>query len=651
MRWFWQRRRDRNESAPDERQARHSATSAPMAAATVERAPSTTARLRQQQATREPRDALLRYALDSLVARGARVRVEEEDVVAATLADGQVVRYTTTLARARAEEETQFLVEGSGALTSLLETAAASARLTGLLLGASGAADALALAASVAPSGETCGRCAGLGGEPWLRGQPSCAACPLREGRLALRWAEPPIAASAERTWQAQAVELTYLLVHRDRRGRTDEWLRLVLDAATGRTLTSLTPEQLARAEAVALAPESIRHIGAAAERARTEVAPALEAAALFLRQRTEREYRRRVEEITGTHQRLRGESPEDRRLIDAALNRELAALGEVFGVEVDARLESVCLVTTPMVLVALRLPSGAMTECTVDLGRGTVAPPACSVCGEPCEAGIVCPQGHPRCGTCLTTCVACGRGHCATCDEPEYQQCALCDEAVCPECAHACTTCGKVYCPDHLWACGVGAHTVCLTCVQLCVRCERTLCAEHALRCSLCGDVLCAEHALACAECGTSLCAAHSRACATCGKLLCAEHASTCEHCGATTCASDAFDCLGCGQHLCTCAEPAPCATCQVRYCTRCLGAEEACPACRALAPAGAEALALLARAATQEPALAGKQTWQAGENARATVFVTREVGRQSVYVVSAEGTVLNSCRKGWRA
>ena len=52
----------------------------------------------------EPRDELLRFARDYLVASGARVRVEDTDLLTATLADGRHVRYTTSPTRARTEE-------------------------------------------------------------------------------------------------------------------------------------------------------------------------------------------------------------------------------------------------------------------------------------------------------------------------------------------------------------------------------------------------------------------------------------------------------------------------------------------------------------------------------------------------------------------
>src|SRR6476646_9262647 len=57
----------------------------------------------------EPKDALLRYAREYLLARGARVRMEGEETLSAILPDGTSTRYTTSLAQARAEEETQYL--------------------------------------------------------------------------------------------------------------------------------------------------------------------------------------------------------------------------------------------------------------------------------------------------------------------------------------------------------------------------------------------------------------------------------------------------------------------------------------------------------------------------------------------------------------
>jgi hypothetical protein len=93
--------------------------------------------------------------------------------------------------------------------------------------------------------------------------------------------------------------------------------------------------------------------------------------------------------------------------------------------------------------------------------------------------------------------------------------------------------------------------------------------------------------------------------------------------------------------------------------------GEAPACPACRALAPTTPDDLALLERAEAwereaqkardEQPTKGDKtidlrQRWLVGRNAQASVFVSRSVGRQIVYVVAPDGAIIHSERKGWR-
>ncbi|MFI5272766.1 MAG: hypothetical protein ACHQ4H_07000, partial [Ktedonobacterales bacterium] len=71
--------------------------------------------------TVELRGAALQFARDALLLAGARVRVEDADVIAATLPDGTRRRYTDALARARGEQDAILLVPGGAALAALLE--------------------------------------------------------------------------------------------------------------------------------------------------------------------------------------------------------------------------------------------------------------------------------------------------------------------------------------------------------------------------------------------------------------------------------------------------------------------------------------------------------------------------------------------------
>ncbi len=371
------------------------------------------------------------------------------------------------------------------------------------------------------------------------------------------------------------------------------------------------------------------------------------------------------------------------------AQTRELAGLAEVYAIEVEAALENVAFISTPMIEMALDLPGGGAFTLTADLGRGVVAPPTCEVCGAASLSGFVGATGDFLCAACGAICTHCGAVGARVSSAPSLagaersaaangalKACATCGELTCDDCLRTCAQCGSQHCADHVWACkecAAGATLLCLACATLCARCDGILCATHTRACSACGESLCGEHALACGECARTLCPAHARRCVTCQRPLCADHAAACEECGAVMCARDTFACLGCGRDLCRCAAPAACGLCQVEYCVRCLGAPGAaakgaaptCPACRALAPTTPDDLALLERAAAWErealkardaaPPKAEKtinvrQQWLVGRNARVSVFVSRGVGRQIVYVIAPDGAIIHSERKGWR-
>ena len=656
MRWLWPWRKSderaagkkgkRDANARNAQQA-HAATLAPPPSPTlvVERGVGSGRLGAHAAPTYEPRDALLRFARDALRARGAQVRVEDDDLVTATLADGAQARYTTTLARARTEADATLLVEGSAALATLYDEAAQRARVVALRLAE--AAEPLALIADLTPgpfphlwegekrrrsgAGELCGRCVGVGGEGWTRGTPTCAACPLREGRLALRWAAAPVATRVTRRYEATGVELTYRIGGRDRRGRRDEWLRLTIDApeqteqayptappaplrspsappsparggGAGGGGAPLTPEQIAQATAIALPADAHATLRAASARAQRQLTPALEAASAFLQQSAADEYQRRVADLTAHYERLRREAPEQANELAAAQARELAGLAEVYAVEVEATLENVAFVTTPYAEVTFDLPDGAAFILSADLGCGTVAPPTCAVCGVASLSGYVCAHGEFACVGCGAACGQCGA---VACPHPQplpqgergdregrgvgggapseraaltmLASCETCGELMCGNCLRGCAQCGSQQCPDHLWACkecAADAGRLCLGCATLCARCAGVLCATHARACSVCGEALCGEHALACGECARTLCDAHASVCVTCQRPLCADHTDACEECGAVMCARDTFACLGCGRRLCQCAAPAACGLCQVEYCVRCLAA-----------------------------------------------------------------------------
>jgi hypothetical protein len=378
----------------------------------------------------EPKDALLRFAREYLLACGAHVRMEGEETLSASLPDGTSVRYTTSLARARAEEETRYLAEGTAALAEMLERSATEARLTALRLAPDGDSVALGLRACAEPA-VGCGRClaADLGatGAAGPRGVPLCAECPLREGRLLFAGLEGARRAEVVREWEAQGAELTYVLAGRNRQGRQDEWVRVAVLDTHGRRCQLLSPDNLSQAQPGTLTSTAAEVLESATRAAEAELTPAIEAAACYLRLRTEDEYQRRIEETRATSRRLRGEDPDQAREIDAALDRELAALVEVYAVEVEARLESICLIASPVAEVRIRGAERGELTLLVERGRGRVLPPLCGDCGQPCSAGSVCGVGHVRCASCERVCAACGARTCPVCSETRIIACASC--------------------------------------------------------------------------------------------------------------------------------------------------------------------------------------------------------------------------------
>ncbi len=637
MRWFWQRRKKDEPSA-----------AAPNARGAVATAPRPGGVSGHLASAMEPRDALLGFTRDLLNAQGARVRVEEDDLIIATLPDGSLARYTTTLARARAEDETTLLAQGAAALEAFFDEAAQRARVVALRLPA--LADPATLALQwLAPLAEGCGRCVGHGAEPWLAGAPTCDACPLRAGRPALEWAQPPVAARSLRQSDAQSVELVYRLIGRDRRGRRDEWARLAFDSA-GRALSPLPLDLLGDAQPAERAAASAS-VAQASARAQERLLPALDALSLTLQQRVADDYQRRVEDVTATHERLRRERPEEGQAVAAALERELASLAEVYGAEVEARLESVVLIVSPVAQVAIETAQDAGPTVAVDLGRGTVSLPACAICAAEVRAGRVCAQGHVACATHLESCGHCGATRCPVCEPAPLARCALCGDATCGACATACAACARVFCAGHTWRCAACEQALCLEHLNVCGACGDPLCAEHSSQCGACGEVRCERDIRHCKTCGETRCERHAVACVTCGEPLCETHSMRCEQCGQPVCGEDIFTCLGCGRALCGCAGPAACASCGADYCARCRGETGVCPACRALESPGADDLRALEQAAEREPTINLKRKWQVGRNALARVYIAHGLGREEAWVVTSAGEVLGARRKGWLA
>jgi hypothetical protein len=336
-----------------------------------------------------------------LSATGARVRLEGDDLLSATLPDGTTARYTTTLARADAQ--TRLLAPGDSELARMLDEASHHARLTWLRLPRSGDPVQMVRGLLVAP--ETgCTRCSReeaasetLASTPGVAGIALCATCPAREGKTVLAGASKLRSVTISREWEALGIELTHRLSARDRGGRTVERLRVARDVASGRVIEPLSLEQAESAHAgdPATVDGDVRKAAAAAiERIQETIQAALEAAGIFLRQRAGDAYRARVAEVRATHERLRRDQPQAARAIVAGMERDLAALAEVHGVDVHATLESVCLIATPMAEAHVRLANGAELPLIVDLGRRC----ALSFSGaEPAAIAPTTPARKPR--------------------------------------------------------------------------------------------------------------------------------------------------------------------------------------------------------------------------------------------------------------
>lgn len=644
MRWFWQRRKKPEPSAAASAEREASGDSARGSVATAPRPAGSSGRL---ASTAELRDELLRFTRDLLNAQGVRVRAEDDDLIIATLADGSTARYTTTLARARDEEETTLLAQGATALEAFFDEAAQRSRV--VALGLPAVADAATLAREwLAPLAERCGRCAGLGGEPWLVGAPGCDACPLRAGRFALTWEQPPVGARIVSQQDAQSVELVYRLIGRDRSGRRDEWLRLAFDA-DGRSLAPLTLDLLSGAQPAEPSAASAASLAESSARTQERLRPALDAWDAILQQRVGDDYQRRVAEVTATHERLRRERPDEARSVEAALARELASLAEVYSVEIEARLESVIFITSPSAQVTVESAPGVGPTVGVDLGRGAVSAPVCAVCASETRAAHICAQGHAVCASHVTRCAHCGAVRCPVCERLPLAACALCGDATCDACATRCDACDRTFCANHTWRCAECATTLCLEHLHMCGECDRAICEAHTSRCGACHDERCPNHTQRCKTCGEARCSAHASACATCGQSLCEAHMVACEQCGQSLCSEDVVTCLGCGRALCGRHGGAACATCGVEYCAQCQAESAQCPACRATVTPDEVDLAALQAAAEREPRINLKRKWQVGQNALARVFIARSLGRDEVWVVTRQGEVVSAQRKGW--
>jgi hypothetical protein len=641
MKWFWQRRK---KEAPATNVPTKEPQPERLNRATQPRAPKRSTPL---AITAEPRGELLAFARDLLSAQGLRVRVEEDDLVTASGSDGATARYTTTIARARAEEEITLLTQGAPALSAFFDVAAQRARRSSVTLTRPDDPESLVLRALRFPA-EACGRCAS-GAKDGLPIAPSCEVCPLRHGALALRWESRPATPHVTGWEDAQSVEFAYCISGRDRRRRRDEWLRLAFDANSGARVRPITLPQLGAATSES--PESSApNIRPASASVRKRLRPGMEALSAYLAQRAGAEYQRRVEDVTATHERLKRERPDETVMIAAALDRELASLAGDYSVEVEASLAAICFVTSPIARIQVPTADGGELSLTFDAGREDVHAPVCAICGDVTTAGRVCVHGHLSCANCVEACAHCDALRCPLCDPKPFARCGTCHEWTCDGCARACDDCSVRHCAEHVWVCVAGDHTLCLTHVTPCDECQAPLCQTHVATCAECGKALCPDHTCECVTGNESLCAVHATSCATCHQPLCAAHTLNCDECGQAICQQDHFICLGCGRDLCGCSHPEPCEVCGASYCARCYEGGATCPACRNLTPARDDDLQPLRLASERDATINLKRAWLAGSNALSRIYVSRGLGREEVYVVSNKGEVIAMHRKGWR-
>lgn len=342
------------------------------------------------------RDAVLHFALDTLKASGAKVSIEGEDRFSATLPDGTTARYTTALAVAREDDSSCLLVQGGSALSELVALSADKAATGALALAPRAEAVDIARAGLAEPLPK-CGKCATAGSGGIID---ACEQCPLRDGHIVLLDAGRLAGGAIARERDAWSVELAYEVAYSDRQGRRTEWARLAFDLASGAPCATLEPGALRLAQATPPAPHpplSLYELESLAEQA---LAPQLHAAAAFLRLRSGRDFQNRLADLDSTASRLTHESPTDELKIAQSHAAEVERLREVFAVDVEARLQSVCFVRSPLAEVVFDRRGGPLAL-TVDLGRGALLPPPCAGCGRPVHAGRMCPRGHVTCATC----------------------------------------------------------------------------------------------------------------------------------------------------------------------------------------------------------------------------------------------------------
>lgn len=352
MRWTLFRRRPKHEAPPASPKGARVAIEAPTV---VTRANVSTGSLSRSA---QLRDAALRFARDYLLAVGAKVRVEGPDLLGATYLDGRQARYTSSLARARVEQNADLLAPGSASLLEMLADVERRAGVCAFRLAAEhDARDVLRLLA------------------------PSLPAAPAHTDAYTIEQVEDTL-----------AVECVYELRARWRGGVSHDWVTLAFDARTLEPLPVVGDELLVRASAIALPPNAATLIDRTSAAAEAALHPALSAVGRWLRLRSANEYAARRDDLRQTAKRLIDEAPDELANHRAAFERESQRVRDLFAISVEASLRRVAFVASP---VCVARPNGSVTgqALRVDLGRGTLRVAHATKRAEPAVAPSIDPS------------------------------------------------------------------------------------------------------------------------------------------------------------------------------------------------------------------------------------------------------------------
>jgi hypothetical protein len=329
---------------------------------------------------------LLRLARDYLIASGGRVRTDESSRIVADLPDGSQMIYTDT--PGHAQDGAVLLAPGSAAAAEMIAEIEARSRFGALHL--TSPIDALTLATSLsAPA---------IAKKVQLE---SSADGSWRDERLIIHWKKAPVHTVVSRSWESTYVEVEYRVAGRDHSGRLEDTLRIAVDLSGDVKSAVLGLSQASAAQSAPLTSTDRDLLKAVLGQMDRRLQPQVEAAASFLRLRSEGEYRQRIEMAQGIAERARREQPEEARQTEQALKQELAALGAVFAVEVEATVAAAWVIHSPMADVSYHLPGGSTVEVALDLGRARAQTLTCASCQRATREAAICAHAHILCPLC----------------------------------------------------------------------------------------------------------------------------------------------------------------------------------------------------------------------------------------------------------